>query len=118
MNKYDIYSQGWYLPVSKRIIKALKKRKKYRESITKDLDMIKEHMQCIQEASGEMCATQGSAGTLCATQKPSDTLCAIQEPSDDSCCNQAEQVKNPTGFSTTNPWDILDHPCVRIVTIT
>ena len=42
----------------------------------------------------------------------SETVCATQEPSDDSCCNQAEQVENTTGFSTTNPWAILDHPCI------
>ena len=68
INKYDIYSQGWYLPVSKRMTKALKKRKKYRENITKELDMIKQHMQCTQEASGEICATQEPSGTLGATQ--------------------------------------------------
>ena len=46
INKYDIYSRGWYLPVSKRITKALNKRRKYRENITRELDMIKQHMQC------------------------------------------------------------------------
>ena len=34
------------MPVSKRITKALKKRRKHRENITRELSMIKQHMQC------------------------------------------------------------------------
>ena len=34
------------MPGSKRISKALKKRRKHRENITRELNMIKQHMQC------------------------------------------------------------------------
>ena len=34
------------MPVSRRTTKALKKKKRYRENITKELDMIKQHMKC------------------------------------------------------------------------
>ena len=46
INKYDIDSQGWYLPVSRRTTKALKKKKRYKENITKELDTIRQHMKC------------------------------------------------------------------------
>ena len=42
------------MPVSKRTTKALKKRRNYRENITKELDMIKQHMK------GESCTTERS----------------------------------------------------------
>ena len=34
------------MPVSKKITKALKKRKKYRKNIIENLNMISEHIQC------------------------------------------------------------------------
>ena len=47
-----MYSRGWYLPVSRRITKALKNKRRCKESTTKELDMIKQHMKC------ESCTTE------------------------------------------------------------
>ena len=57
------------MPVSKRITKALKKRRKCRENITKELDMIKQHMQCGSYTTGRGGTTQVECNEIGGSQE-------------------------------------------------